>query len=551
LQHVHILPVYDYGEHDNMPFIVMAYMAGGTLADRIMQGPMPMNEIIRIMGQVGRGLDFAHRNGIVHRDFKPTNVLLDMEGDAYLMDFGIAKVSEQTIQITRTGKAPGTPAFMAPEMYDGTEPTAAVDIYALGVTLYMMLTLRLPFQATTPRAFMRAHLDKPVPDVCVLRPDLPAPVQTVIERAMAKSPDDRFSSASMLVQALSTAPGSDFVTQEARPAMSSDQATVLDEVPAHASALPSDQATELDEVPSHASVPPSDQATVLDEAPSHASVPPSDQATVPDEDPSHASAPPSEQATVIEEEPPGPQESASPPATVPEEPPKTPAELERSNSWLGNVLKDLFTPAQDPRETLAYTRRRQREQFKKLRLTLGDVVASSDRLETEMAQVTEKLTLLEEQAQRALEVENEELARLALKRRHIASLQLQELEEQMQQARRDEQGFARQIEDAIAAQASAADADVPSEEALSAVTQELADLRLTFEQAQHRAERMQTRVSAIGSFVEEGIQELSDLPEDHPIERERTLLDQHVSRLDIIQDVEDRLDAIKDQIRQD
>jgi serine/threonine-protein kinase len=202
LQHLHILPVYDFGDQDGVPYIVMAYMQGGTLADRITRGPMALDEVIRVVRQSAGGLDYAHQNGIIHRDFKPSNVLLDEQGNVQLADFGIAKVSEATIQLTKSGIAVGTPAYMAPEMYHGRELTPAVDVYALGVTLFQMLTGRLPFKAAAPPHFMMLHLNEPVPDARTLRPNLPEGVPPVIERAMAKSPEARYPSAGALAEAL-------------------------------------------------------------------------------------------------------------------------------------------------------------------------------------------------------------------------------------------------------------------------------------------------------------------------------------------------------------
>jgi branched-chain amino acid transport system substrate-binding protein len=205
LQHPRILPVHDYGEFDGIPYIVMAYMEGGTLTDRIRKGPVPLDEAVRLIAQIAEGLEHAHSKGIIHRDFKPSNVLLDEYSNAYLADFGIAKVSETTIQLTGTGMAVGTPAYMAPEMYDKGGVNASVDQYAMGVTLYQMLTGQLPFDADTPIQYMRAHLDKPVPDVRAIRPDIPAGVQTVIEKAMAKSSNWRYASTRAMAEELAAA----------------------------------------------------------------------------------------------------------------------------------------------------------------------------------------------------------------------------------------------------------------------------------------------------------------------------------------------------------
>jgi ABC-type transport system substrate-binding protein/tRNA A-37 threonylcarbamoyl transferase component Bud32 len=205
LQHPRILPVHDFGEFDGIPYIVMAYMAGGTLADRIPQGSMPLDESVRLIGQIAEGLDHAHMKGIIHRDFKPSNVLLDEYGNSYLADFGIAKVSQVTVQITGTGMVVGTPAYMAPEMFERGDVTPTVDQYALGITLYQMLTGRLPFLADTPLQYINAHANKPVPNALAIRPDLSPGIQTVIERALAKSSNWRYPNVGAMAQTLASA----------------------------------------------------------------------------------------------------------------------------------------------------------------------------------------------------------------------------------------------------------------------------------------------------------------------------------------------------------
>jgi serine/threonine-protein kinase len=228
LKHPRILPVHDFGEEGGLTYIVMAYMEGGTLADRIRhsQNGLPLDEVVRLVEQIAEGLDFAHRRGVIHRDFKPSNVLLDEEGNVYLADFGIAKVSEATAQLTGSGMV-GTPHFMAPEMSETTGVTPLVDIYALGVTLYQMLTGRVPYDAPTPMGVLLAHVAKPVPDARVLRPDLPDGVQAVIERAMAKDPQGRYQSAHELASDLRAA-----VAASGLPAPAESLSTTIQPVPA-------------------------------------------------------------------------------------------------------------------------------------------------------------------------------------------------------------------------------------------------------------------------------------------------------------------------------
>ena len=204
LQHPRVLPVYDYGQDQGRPYIVMAYMPGGTLADLIRKGPMPLEATVRLVEQIAEGLDHAHNHGIIHRDFKPSNVLLDANGNAYLADFGIAKMTESTVQLTGSGIV-GTPAYMAPEMAEHGDVTPSIDIYALGITLYQMLTGKYPFEGETPIRVMMAHTQDPIPNVREARPDLPMPVAEVVRKAMAKKPADRYPTAGALASALRAA----------------------------------------------------------------------------------------------------------------------------------------------------------------------------------------------------------------------------------------------------------------------------------------------------------------------------------------------------------
>ncbi len=204
LQHPHILPVYDFGEYDGMPYIVMSYMNGGTLADLIAKGPMETSEITRIVQEMADALDYAHGKGVIHRDFKPSNVLLDEQARTYLADFGLAKVTESTDNLTGTGIL-GTPTYMAPEQAEPNELTLASDVYALGVTIFQMLTGRVPYEAPTPLGVLMAHITQPIPDIQLIRPELPYETQAVIGRSMAKGVMDRYPSSGALSNALAVA----------------------------------------------------------------------------------------------------------------------------------------------------------------------------------------------------------------------------------------------------------------------------------------------------------------------------------------------------------
>lgn len=204
LQHPHILPVYDFGEYDGMPYIVMAYMNGGTLSDLVAQGRMETGEITRIVQEMASALDYAHSKGVIHRDFKPSNVLLDEQKHTYLADFGLAKLTDSTEHLTGTGIL-GTPTYMAPEQAEPNELTVAADVYALGVTIFQMLTGRVPYEAPTPLGVLMAHITQPVPDIQQIRPELSHETQMVIGRSMAKEVSERFPSSGALSNALAVA----------------------------------------------------------------------------------------------------------------------------------------------------------------------------------------------------------------------------------------------------------------------------------------------------------------------------------------------------------
>ena len=150
LQNPHILPVFDFGEADGYAYLVMPFLSGGTLAERLKGRPLLLSQVGAIIAQVGEALDYAHSRGIVHRDVKPSNVLMDERGNSLLSDFGVAKLVEGTQHFTQTGSIVGTPAYMSPEQGLGLKIDRRCDIYALGIILYEMVTGRVPFEAETP-----------------------------------------------------------------------------------------------------------------------------------------------------------------------------------------------------------------------------------------------------------------------------------------------------------------------------------------------------------------------------------------------------------------
>lgn len=236
LDHPCIVPIYDYGEVNGAPYLVMRHMAGGSLADWLRQGPLPLPTILEIMQRLAGALDEAHRRGIVHRDLKPGNILFDQRQVAFLSDFGIVKRLNASVNLTQGLGAIGTPAYMSPEQaMGGAELDGRSDIYSLGVVLFEMLTGQRPFPAANTPALLHAHVYDPVPALRQFQPDLPEACQPVMEMAMAKQREQRFATAGALVGALepiaASAPSaaftpppiSDFRTSTAVPGLSTTE----------------------------------------------------------------------------------------------------------------------------------------------------------------------------------------------------------------------------------------------------------------------------------------------------------------------------------------
>lgn len=204
LSHPNIVTVHDAGEENGRLYIVMAYIPGGTLKQR-MGAPMDPREVARIIKDVASALTYAHERGIVHRDVKPVNVLMDSDERAVLSDFGIAKMLSGTEGLTRTGAGVGTPEYMSPEQCRGASVDARTDIYALGVLLYEMLTSHTPFEADNYTALAHAHIYEPVPLPSRLNPRISPAVQSVVLKALAKDPAYRFQQATEMALALDQA----------------------------------------------------------------------------------------------------------------------------------------------------------------------------------------------------------------------------------------------------------------------------------------------------------------------------------------------------------
>ncbi len=195
LDHPHILSMLDYGDSENGVYIVMPLIEGGTLADLIRQGPLSPEVACHFVMQLSAALDHAHKIDVIHRDLKPTNILIDHEGNAYLTDFGIAKLTTFTNDFTETGNVLGTPAYMAPEQWKDEPLHAYTDVYGLGVITYLMLTGHTPFEAESPHAMMYQHLDQPPPPLRNYVEGLSLTLEQVVLRALSKKSADRYASA--------------------------------------------------------------------------------------------------------------------------------------------------------------------------------------------------------------------------------------------------------------------------------------------------------------------------------------------------------------------
>jgi eukaryotic-like serine/threonine-protein kinase len=208
-----ILKVLDYGEHEGEPYLVMSYLPGGTLKQQLGGKQIPWQDAVRLLLPVARALHYAHQQGIVHRDVKPANILITQSGEPMLTDFGIAKIlmdTEDTFDLTGTGMGIGTPEYMSPEQFQGTNVDARTDVYALGVVLYEMVTGRKPYQADTPAAVLIKQATDPLPSPARFVPGLPDVVEKLILKALAKQPENRYpnmeSLASAMQSLLQTAP---------------------------------------------------------------------------------------------------------------------------------------------------------------------------------------------------------------------------------------------------------------------------------------------------------------------------------------------------------
>lgn len=204
LEHPAIVPLHEYGEQNGLAYVVMPYIAGGTLRDEMeREGQLPLTKAVNYLEQLAPALDLAHERGVIHRDIKPANILLTSTGRLLLTDFGLVKVvsDDQQASLTGNGMPVGTPDYMAPEQVTGEAIDGRVDLYALGVVLYQMLTGTTPFHGGTSMQIAARHLQMPPPSPRLLRPELPLAAEQVILRVLAKRPVDRYNYAQDLANA--------------------------------------------------------------------------------------------------------------------------------------------------------------------------------------------------------------------------------------------------------------------------------------------------------------------------------------------------------------
>jgi alpha-glucoside transport system substrate-binding protein len=205
LTHPNIIPISDYGEEEGVPFLVMDYIPGGTLKEKL-RGNLAMDwqEAIKLLMPIARALDYAHQQKIIHRDIKPSNILITASGEPMLTDFGIAKIIEieETADLTGTSLGVGTPEYMAPEQVTAKIVDHRADIYALGVVFYEMVTGRKPFQADTPMAVLFKHASDPLPRPTQFVPKLPKEIEQVLLKVLAKDPANRYQSMTEFANAL-------------------------------------------------------------------------------------------------------------------------------------------------------------------------------------------------------------------------------------------------------------------------------------------------------------------------------------------------------------
>jgi serine/threonine protein kinase len=240
LEHPNIVTVYDYSDIEGSPYLVMRFVEGRTLEQILQDGPLALPEIMRIMHAVGDALAYAHEHGVLHRDVKPSNIIIDARGVPYLTDFGLARLVRGGSSTLSQGTIIGTPHYISPEQGLGqSELDARTDVYSFGVVLYELVVGRVPYTGDTPFSVVHDHIYTPLPLPREVNPDVPPQVESVLVKALAKDPASRYQTVTDLVQAFEAvvnAAGPDRV-RPARAAVPSEPQPTVDTEPMEAEAV--------------------------------------------------------------------------------------------------------------------------------------------------------------------------------------------------------------------------------------------------------------------------------------------------------------------------
>ena len=206
LEHPHIVPVYDYAEHEKRPYLVMKFIEGDTLKAKLDKGPLSSEDIAKIVDAVGSALSYAHKQGVLHRDIKPSNVLVAQDGQMYLADFGLARIAQSGESTLSSDMIMGTPQYISPEQAMGVKQLdERTDLYSFGVMLYEIVVGKVPFNADTPFSVIHDHIYSPLPLPHIVNPNVPESVERVLLKALAKERDDRYENVAQMVTAFKEA----------------------------------------------------------------------------------------------------------------------------------------------------------------------------------------------------------------------------------------------------------------------------------------------------------------------------------------------------------
>jgi serine/threonine protein kinase len=241
LEHAHIVPVYDYAEHEGQPYLVMKFIEGRTLKRILSAGPPTLDQIVSILMPIANALTYAHRQGVLHRDIKPSNIVLDKNDVPYLADFGLARIAQAGESTMSADMILGTPQYISPEQARGEKNLdSRTDLYSLGVILYEMVVGRVPFNADTPYAVVHDQIYTDLPLPSKLNPDIPEAVERVLLKALAKNPTDRYSTANEMLEAFRRAAAESGLTDlnPERDKLAEENLHALDNSPTITGALP-------------------------------------------------------------------------------------------------------------------------------------------------------------------------------------------------------------------------------------------------------------------------------------------------------------------------